>query len=443
MNILVFDRIDPVLAAMLFGAPGWLVLRTVPGLMPQLRWGYVWLVAVYWFFTGLAALLDSAGSRSLIGAPDATFFYELSTARSPESALDELALRTEGPLAVVLWQAAYRLAEWFGIQQGPYIGIGVNIAFMAATGVAAMRMSILVFGRDPINLRRLMVAFASCGLFILFAVIHVREAMICFAVGLLGMFWVQYLARRTLLNLTVVALMSVAMTPILGYLRTEFLYVPVAMAGAAALALVFASASEARPSKLVLLRVMGVLLFVGLLSLVGAELTETLEQQRAAYSHYSAITHGADSLGVALVTSQPALVRLLVAPPYLLLSPIPAWAGITSGNAYHICKSLWALFGYWLVPTVAAAGWVTMRSSVSRTPARLFLGMTFAAFVMAVSMSSLEARHIGPFVLFALVFSLVFDSRNEIHRSTRRQLLAATLFMMVGVHALWLAVKFL
>ena len=84
-----------------------------------------------------------------------------------------------------------------------------------------------------------------------------------------------------------------------------------------------------------------------------------------------------------------------------------------------------------------------MRSSVSRTPARLFLGMTFAAFVMAVSMSSLEARHIGPFVLFALVFSLVFDSRNEIHRSTRRQLLAATLFMMVGVHALWLAVKFL
>ena len=54
-----------------------------------------------------------------------------------------------GPLAVVLWQAAYRLAEWFGIQQGPYIGIGVNIAFMAATGVAAMRMSILVFGATP------------------------------------------------------------------------------------------------------------------------------------------------------------------------------------------------------------------------------------------------------------------------------------------------------
>ena len=84
-----------------------------------------------------------------------------------------------------------------------------------------------------------------------------------------------------------------------------------------------------------------------------------------------------------------------------------------------------------------------LKNKIAKSPSKIFLILVILIFVLAISLTSMETRHLGNFSHSFLILATLFD--HEIKSNSR--ILKITNFfilsMIISVHLLWVALKML
>ncbi len=373
---------------------------------------------------------------------DAAGFFEMASGQAEGMSLTELKLIYEGSLAIVLWGAVYDFFAALGFPRERYVGILFNVTAVALTGVLAVKMTREVFGHDHYRFRRLTLLMSSCGMFWLFAGIHLRESVVLLSVTALTYTWLYFLAKPDLgLRLVQVTGFSLVACLFFGYLRAEFVFVPIAMAMAGVAALMVSKQAGRKSVVAYTLVLLGLVVSAVLLFRFGEALQLALTTGRDNYGDHLADHHAADSLGVALIVNQPLPIRLALGSVYLFVFPIPFWSGFQLESAANLFKSFNVIFFYFVIPLLAIAVSRLWRFKRERSTSLVFMLFVSLGFTMAIAASSLETRHFGDFLVPVFILALLPDLRNCNERRTYHHLLIMMLGGVVLVHAAWTALK--
>jgi hypothetical protein len=345
---------------------------------------------------------------------------------------------------VVLWRAVYDLFAAIGFEKTRYIGIAVNVLLVAMSGVIGVKMTKLTFGHDNPRVNRFILLFSLCGIFWLFASLHLRDAAVLFTFSALAFYWLKYMAVPRAVNLGWLVGANIGAFVVFGYLRYDFLLVPLATiaAGLAAIALDSSSKGTRRRWALVTAGLMSVALAL-LLVFLPSDLFDVLLHAKETYAEFSVESQDANSLGNQIIVNAPLLTRLVLGSAYLLIFPIPVWSGFQLDSAYQLLKSLNALFMYGLIPLLALAIWRIATRKAFRTASLLHLLFLAVGFTLAIAGTSLETRHLGVFLMPVLVLAALPDLSSRSERVTYQCLLVCFVASMVLIHFAWAILKFL
>jgi len=230
VNVLAYDALAPLVVALVFLLLPLAALALHPGVDGHERHVFVLVFAVCWFWAGVAAAYTA---HSGVVFSDAEYFFEEVTRGDglTQSVADTLRF-TENGGAVVIWRFVYDAFSLLGVEQEPYVGVAMNVCFVALTGVVGIKMVKAAFGPDLLRIRRFSLLFSLCGLFWLFASIHIRDAAVLLSVSLLTLFWLKFLGRPNLGTATTLGAGTIGAVLCFGLLRNEEVLVPVAMIGA-------------------------------------------------------------------------------------------------------------------------------------------------------------------------------------------------------------------
>jgi hypothetical protein len=230
------------------------------------------------------------------------------------------------------------------------------------------------------------------------------------------------------------------LTAAFAVLRTEFAFVPMVttIIGLAAMVLAPSRQQSSRRRWFAL-----ILLIVGAVAASGylGEALDAAGAGRESYGEQVAEQSAQSSLGALLIVNQPIPIRAIVGSVYLLVFPIPVWAGLASTSALQVFKSFNALFFYALLPLLVMACADLGRRAWLRTPERLFvLGMS-ATFTLAIALTSLESRHLGSFLVALFLLALVPDLDTAADRRRYWRALGVTVAAMGSIHLVWALAK--
>ncbi len=90
---------------------------------------------------------------------------------------------------------------------------------------------------------------------------------------------------------------------------------------------------------------------------------------------------------------------------------------------------------------LVTAVWLIYAHKTMRTPPVLYTMASAIALSVAVGMSSMEARHLGSFIMMPLLLATLPDLRVQKVRVLFRKLLGLMLFGMGMIHVLWVVIK--
>lgn len=445
LSVLAYQSFFPSLAALLFFMLARLVLAVTPLGGEWERRMFTRVFGVGWVMLGLAGVYAEFFGDPVQLFGDASQFYRLAAGATAGLKLDAIRHMTEGALAVVMWRELYDVFALIGFPKGRYIGVLVNVTAVALSGVLAIKIARYEYGNDTQRLNRLILLVSSCGLLWLFAGIHLRDGAVFFSVTLLIWIWAWFLSNPGFgPRFWILAGGSVVFSSLLVFLRTEFYFIPFAVAAAGVVALLFSTEDKQRRSRVGLVMAgVGLVAVVVMATVVGRGLIETVIAARTSYAEHAAGEQSAGSLGMSLVVNQPLPIRLVLGTIYLYVFPIPFWVGFQLESAYNLFRSFNALFFYGLNPLLVLSVGTLVRNKSLRTANALFLLFCTIGFSVAVAITSLELRHFGAFLVPVLVTALIPDLKNVSVRRNYQRLLAIFLSAVLLVHLAWLAVKYL
>jgi hypothetical protein len=444
LNIVSYSSFEPVIIGLIFLLIGLLILRLINISGRYEKQAFLIVFSTSFFWAGISALY-----ANFLGDPsqlilDAANFYERSI--SGDYFANDflfLFLTEEYSLPILIWQFFYEVFGNIGFEKGRYIGISVNILFVALTAVIGVRMVKNIFGWDDVRIKRFILTFAFCGLFWQFSAIHNRDASILFFITLLGHYWVRYLAEFSKSNFlrlfigTILALASFA------FLRRDFVFVPIAMFLVGLGVLIMGKKHKGSSTNILTFIVMLIIALGYYGSLVWGDLSETLFRGNEDYSKLANSESTSNSLGALYVVNQPILIRLIFGTIYLVIFPIPFWSGFQLSSAYNLFRSLNAIFMYALIPLSTLAVLQVIKQKTLRTPPILFLLFSFVGFILSVAGTSLELRHFGVFLPLLLILSMIPNLLYKRDLIAYRKLLILFFIVIVIIHLAWAIIKFM
>lgn len=443
INAASYLSLAPVFAALIFFVFSQILLLLTPigGVAERRIFNRVF--AVGFLMAGIAAFYANQLHDALQLFSDAAGFFEMASTYSQSGlSLLELQVLHEGALAIVLWSEVYDFFSALGFPRERYIGISVNVTVVAFTGVVALKISRLVFGNDSLRFKILTSLFSCCGLFWLFAGIHMRDSIVLLSITLLTYGWLHFLSKPDLgFRLLQILALSLLCGLLIGFLRAEFVFVPIAMAFAATAALMFGRKN--RRGRLIpyVLVLIGLVISMGLLAIYGDAIGLALLGGGEKYSKLATEQASADSLGMALIVNQVMPIRLLLGSVYLFVFPIPFWIGFQLESVYALFKSLNVIFFYFVLPLLILSLIKIWRNKEERTPAIMFLLFLSLGFTLAIAGTSLETRHFGAFLVPIFLLVLVPDFRLAKIRNNYKQLMQVVLIGVGLVHLTWVIIK--
>lgn len=442
LNTYSYGSLAPLAVIFIFYAAAYVPLRlTAFGGVPELRM-FNRVFSVGFFAAGIAAIYANQLEDSLQLFSDAGSFFDLATGNLSQISLLELRIVHEGSLGIVIWSTVYDFFATLGFERERHIGIAVNIMAVALSGVVGIKMVRGIYGNDSYRFQRMIVLVSACGLFWLFASVHLRDSIVLLAITLLAYGWQYFLARPDIgWRLALVITLSVLSVLYFGYLRREFMFVPVAMSIAVVAALYFGAGLGRRRLVVYTLMILGAAAVVILTINFSDAILLALDQNNLGYGEKAALSHDSSSLGMSLIVNQSIPVRLILGSLYLFVFPIPFWSGFQLESAYELFKSVNVVFFYFVIPLLYMALRGMVRDRRSRHPTLLFMVFLSLGMTMAVAATSLETRHFGAFLVPLFVFATIPDLRLEGER--KRYMVYLTLFLsgVVVVHMAWAAVK--
>lgn len=442
LSVFAYGSLVPTLtAAVVFGIVLAALLLTPLGGSFERRM-FVMAFAVCWLMSGVAAVYaEKFDDRSQLKS-DASTFYELSAAPVRAVSVDDLRVLTEGAGAVVAWRKVYAFARLLGLDPKRHIGILVNILAVSLAGVLVVKAGRVLYGEDPARLSILVLLFCTCGLYWLFASVHLRDGVILLGIAALLLAWIRYLVLRRTRDIIVLALASAFGLLFFGLLRTEFAFVPLAMLLAGLIALMlFDRGHGARRLFFFATAIIGLAILMVLAASKLEEITAQISRGLELYSELSSQSSDKDSLGVRYVTSAAVPIRVLLGSVYLFVFPVPFWAGFQLESVYNLFKSCNVLFFYVFTPLLIYAAWRLLRRADGRSAATMFLLVVSAGFTMAVAGTSLETRHFGVFTPAMLLLAASVPLRDPRTAQKVRSLTGLYVAAIVLLHVAWALVK--
>ena len=449
MHVGAYESVEPVGVGIISYLSGLWLLRLpfVGGVFERV--GYRLVFSISWFWAGISAGYANIFQDARQNTLDAAHFFALASQGDTGLLLEDILKVTEGSLAVSVWMLVYDFFAILGFERGRYVGVTFNVLLVSMTAVIGVKMVKLLFGVDPVRINRFILLFSLCGLFWMFASIHIRDAATLFAVSALMYFWVRYLTVPHSHNLMWLVAASMTAFFVFGFLRAEFVFVPIAMLAAGLVAVFVGNSSKGRrrlwiySSVMLALIVFAVILAMPQFDLLDTFVENVLVGNKEHYTEASAGESDASSLGYRLIVAAPLPVRLVLGSGYLLMMPIPVWHGFQLHNAYDLFLSFYALFMYALVPLLALSVYRMAKHKELRTAPLLFLLFVTVGFTLSIAGTSVEQRHLGSFFVALILLAMVPNLKSGLDRGAYRFLLRIFVGMMILLHALWAPLKFL
>lgn len=443
LNDWAFWSLEPMILAALPYVMG-LVVLSHPSVGGQVeRQAFSLTFAVGWLMAGVAAVYSNRFGDPFQAVSDPAVFYALSSGNLEGVVLPPLLGTLEGLGAIHVWRQVYELVRWIGLEDERYVGILVNVSAVAATSVLAVKIARVIFGPDAARLRRLKLMLVMCGMFWLFAGLHLRDGFILFLVTALIYWLVLYLKKPRFWSLALVSLGVGVASLLFALFRIEFAFVPVALLAAAV-----AGQTLSRPGagngflRRGGLVVLATLVLGGLWLSAGGRMWSSLS---GAYETYQSLTaaeeSGTGSLGARLIVDQPLPVRVIPGMASLYLYPIPIWSGVQLESAYHLFRSFNAMFFYFVLPLMFLGLVRLWREPETRSSQLLFMTFAWIGTGLGVAATSLEGRHAAAFYVTIFILALLPDLEQPRRRREYRQALG-TMFILVGVvHVSWMLLR--
>ncbi len=368
---------------------------------------------------------------------DASLFYELSSDLQSNLSLDQLRYETDGGGAVYIWREVYRFMHYLDLGIGPYIGITFNVCLVALTGVISIKIVKAIWGNDKKRLRRFTYLYSFCGIFWLYASIHLRDSFILFSTTLLLYLWVKLLVLPKLRYVVVVGMVSVVWIVSYKYMRAEYQYIPVVMAAMGMGTWVLCSRNYISRTVFALTLLISLALLLLNYSYMSS-LQEDVKFGKTWGSENSLV-----SLGEKYVVNTPLPVRAVIGTYYLHVYPIPFWGGFQLTTIYHLLKSLNAIYLFIVMPMaiVGAINVVGLRRR-TRSPPLMFALLVYVGFSMIVALTSLETRHLGGFTVALLVLAIEPDFSKYAEKKRLNNWRLVWLSIIAMVHLAWFAMKY-
>lgn len=445
LNGLSYQSFEPHIVAAAFFMLG-MVLFRYTSIGGNAEWRMFRRVfSVGFFAAGIAAFYVEVWRDAVQLYSDPAGFYRLARLNAIRGLnVAQTVLLTDGSLMLFVWTPVYDFFQQWGVARGRFVGVTVNTVLVAFNGVIGIKMLRKIYGDDPYRFNRLIQLMSACGIFWMFAALHVRDSGVLTVMTLLTYACLTFVqqpdfGRRLLLML----LCFYAADWALEYLRNEFRFLPAIMLVGMVYALRSATQSRRLRRLASFFSVVGLALILVVLVEYGQQAGKTLEDAHDGYEDVAERTVGAaQSLGFELIVNQPLPVRVVLGTAYTYLAPIPVWLGFLFPSALHLFKSINTLFNYFLLPLMMTACLLIFRYKSLRTPPIVYVATTTVVFSVAVGLSSMELRHLGAFYMMPLMLATVPDLRQREDWSLFRSLVRLMLYAMGMVHFLWFIIKF-
>lgn len=375
---------------------------------------------------------------------DASTFFELSSSRFGEFDIARLFELTEGSGAIIAWSYFYSFARFLNLEVGQYVGHVANTLVISLSAVVGYFTLIQTYNASSFNKSRFLDIFSCCGMTILFSAMHLRDGWIFFIISCLVYIWARFLNRFTFGNFILLLTVSSLLSFMLKYLRLEFMFVPILFIIPASLAIIFSH--EEYGLKKQLAAIIGSIcffIFIILMSLYYKEISQKFLIGSEAYSDLSLGSASNESLGASLIIKQTLPIKAILGSFYLLFFPVPFWIGFTIDSAYHLFKSINALYFYFVFPLVTTTLVCLFKEPKLRNQPLLFMVFLFVMFTLVTAMTSVESRHFSSFLMPMFIVAAFPDLHAQSVRRTYLKHLSVVLISMTIVHGLWYSIKFI
>jgi hypothetical protein len=401
---------------------------------------FIFTVCLFW--TSIAAVYFNALDDQQYLGQDSGFFLELSKGAVFINPIIFGTIYYDGIGAVNFWKLFYDLFSLMGFNKFPYIGITINTMLVSLSGLFSLKMVKLIYPSDTKRFYRYLFLFSSCGLFMLFASLHLRDAFVLFFVTLQGYGWIRIIRYPNLTNFILLLLISFISAYALLWLRTEFTALGFAFLVAFLASFIITNKWSRSVQFLIYsFSASAVVLLLILMSSYTSVISDLLDST-SLYTKEMAQASG-DSLGYDLILSQPLPIRLILSSLFIFIMPIPFWSGMEVNSIYFFLKSLNALYFYFVIPLLILSFLNFSSFKGLRNNTNFFLLFCMLGFTVVVAATSIEGRHIGSFLPLFLLFSLIPSFSSTLERKNYRTILLAFMSMMLLVHTLWIFIKYL
>ena len=396
---------------------------------------YTQVFSVGFLAAGMSALYRTFANDLVI---DASFFYEMSSQDLAGYTLNEIQTNFGYALPIFIFNHAFHFATMIGFPQAQYIVIFINVLIVAYSGVVALKIAEITYGYDPYRFKRLALIFSTCGLFLVYSGLLLRDAFVLLGVTVLVYAWVYFLNRPNFhTKLIFIVIISLISEFYFGFVRPEFSLVPMAFVVMALIALFIASNNK---SNLIIFGFFFVIMII--FSLNYSEIIlSSLTTSREKYYVASINESSNKSLGVNLILNQPIPIRMFLGTIFLFIFPIPFWAGIELGSVYFLLKSINAIFFYFLIPLIGLSIIQILKDASARRPVMLFLLLISIMSSLALSISSGETRHHGSFFVPLFILAILPDLRILSAWNLYKKLYFFTSMSVFFIHIAWFFLK--
>lgn len=401
---------------------------------------------IFFFSVGLFWIAVSSFFRIYLfdysqNTSDAYFFYQRATDLKSKESINELILLTEGSLAVYSWRLIYGLTSYFGFESTPFYGILFNNLILSFTAVVGVKTSNIIFNNDTGRAKRFIIYFCSCGIFWLAASVHMRDAFIIFLTTVLFYFAVKQMQKNTTKNKLIFFGITIFFTILFPFLRTEFYFIPAFIVFCTFLPSLLLQRKKFIIYIPFIILFVFIIIIISNLGLFDFNLIEVLNRGKLGYQEEIDATANAGSLGVKLVIDQHPLVRLLVGSVYLQIYPIPFWYGFKTDTIYDFYKSI-NLFFLW---GILASIYVSLKEvsiyTLTIKKILFFSLFIYLLMVFAISMSSLETRHLGCFFVPLIIIACAPDYTTKVNIKRFKVAVISILSFILLIHISWGVLK--
>lgn len=445
--------LDALFFSLLLFLGGFLVCRGVFGNATSETRAFSLTCSLCLFVGGLAQVYALLAFGQLQTTVDAIGFFDAISSGPPFYSWEELnSLTIDGfpvsrgaPLAVALWQWAYRFLESTGFDFGLYIGVMVNSVVVGVSAAVAVRTARELFGDDDWRLNRVGTLYAFCGLTWLFGALFLRDCFTTFLNSIVLLSLVRLVKAPGKGRLvTAIAVTSVAIYAI-SFLREKSI---VLFGLYWVLAIVCWLFQEPfRVDRLAVVMIAG-----GGALVMAPEIQRYIDVSRGlqaenleSYSGKLTERSDEDSLALALIVNQPLPVRIIAGTASRMVFPIPLWAYFKNKpSEYHLIKGYHGIYQVVVMPLLLTGAFLFVGQVMQG--ARPHLPMMFVVLYLllntaAVMSTSLEQRHLAQFMAAFFVLAAIPDTRKKSVKSLLYVVGAGWIMTVVGVHVAWLGAK--